>query len=287
VAFPNALRAAISGSGRSLESLRRRLQERGTPLSIATLSYWQSGRSAPQRASSLLALANLEAILGLAPEQLSATLGPPRRPGPPRAARQAARLPVELVGACEALESLGFTPFLEVVDVTVHATLEVDAQGSERLRTVRNVVRATRDGARRLPVLLTVPRRSDDQIEVSAISGGRLGRVVSLPRDGVFVAELVLDRTLRGGETAAVEYEVRLPNNLSTDHSMEHHLWHRVSEIMLWVRFHPDRLPRSVQGYSVVEGTRAGCAMTLDAATSVQQVLHRAGPGTVGVSWAW
>ena len=36
--FPDALRAAIAASGRSLESLRRRLAARGTPVSIATLS---------------------------------------------------------------------------------------------------------------------------------------------------------------------------------------------------------------------------------------------------------
>lgn len=54
--FAAILRAAVQARGLSLDSLRRELSRHGHELSAATLSYWQSGRSQPERASSLLAL---------------------------------------------------------------------------------------------------------------------------------------------------------------------------------------------------------------------------------------
>jgi hypothetical protein len=58
--FAGALRAAIQASGLSLDRLQHRLRERGVTISVATLSYWQSGRSQPQRSQSLVALRHLE-----------------------------------------------------------------------------------------------------------------------------------------------------------------------------------------------------------------------------------
>jgi len=54
--FARNLRAAIDASGLGLERLSHRLRERGPGLSVATLSYSQSGRSIPTRRSSLAAL---------------------------------------------------------------------------------------------------------------------------------------------------------------------------------------------------------------------------------------
>ena len=76
--FADALRAAIVERGLSLDRLRYHLRARGHELSIATLSYWQSGRSRPERASSLTALGALEDIL-LVPEGSLLRLLPPTR----------------------------------------------------------------------------------------------------------------------------------------------------------------------------------------------------------------
>lgn len=48
-----------------LDRLSTRLSQLGTPTSIATLSYWQTGRSLPTRARSLKAIEHLERILGV------------------------------------------------------------------------------------------------------------------------------------------------------------------------------------------------------------------------------
>ncbi|MFC7614747.1 hypothetical protein ACFQV2_15660 [Actinokineospora soli] len=85
--FATALREAIAAAGVTLDRLAAELRGRGTPVSLATLSYWCSGRSRPERAGSLAALAELEGLLGLPANGLRRLL-PERRPrAGPRAAR--------------------------------------------------------------------------------------------------------------------------------------------------------------------------------------------------------
>lgn len=45
--FARVLRAAIQARGLGLERIRDRLRVQGISVSLATLSYWQSGRSRP------------------------------------------------------------------------------------------------------------------------------------------------------------------------------------------------------------------------------------------------
>lgn len=76
--FDVALRAAIRARGLGLDRIRYRLRGRGTTVSLATLSHWQSGRCRPERPESLEALRSLEDILNLPDGALSRLLGPPR-----------------------------------------------------------------------------------------------------------------------------------------------------------------------------------------------------------------
>jgi hypothetical protein len=287
VSFPDALRTAVRRSGRSLESLRRRLEERGSSVSIATLSYWQSGRSQPQRSASLEAVAHLEEILGVPRGHLVSRLGPPRRPGPTRGLPTAAPLPEEIPLGQRALEELGFGVHHELVDVTVHDTIDVDARGVQRVRTIRNVVRATRDGARRIPALLSVSEPTGAVAEFEAVSGCRIGRRVTHAREGVFAAEILLERPLRIDETGAAEHRVTLPADAAPDDAVEYFLLHRVTELMVWVRFDPSRLPVSVETYTVIEGRTTSSPVDLAGSTSVQHVVHRVGPGRVGIRWSF
>lgn len=61
--FADALRAAIRSRGLGLERIQYRLREKGVPVSLATLSHWQSGRCRPERQGSLAALRCLEEVL--------------------------------------------------------------------------------------------------------------------------------------------------------------------------------------------------------------------------------
>ena len=72
--FHEVLTHAIQRRNLTLERLSVRLRAQGTPVSIATLSYWQSGRSVPTRARSLQAVEHLERILSLPPGYLMSAL---------------------------------------------------------------------------------------------------------------------------------------------------------------------------------------------------------------------
>jgi hypothetical protein len=73
--FAAALRAAIRARGLGLERIRYRLRNRGAPISLATLSYWQSGRCRPERPESLVALRCLEDVLEVPSGSLARLLG--------------------------------------------------------------------------------------------------------------------------------------------------------------------------------------------------------------------
>lgn len=73
--FDGALRAAIQARGLSLERLHVRLAERGIHVSVASLSNWQRGSSRPERSRSLSAVRELEGILEVPPDSLSALGG--------------------------------------------------------------------------------------------------------------------------------------------------------------------------------------------------------------------
>ncbi|WP_197320186.1 hypothetical protein [Saccharomonospora sp. NB11] len=80
-AFSEELRFAISTSGLSLDRIQVRLQERGVPVSVTALSYWQSGKRQPERQRSLRAVLALEEILDVPPGSLLSLLPPPRPRG--------------------------------------------------------------------------------------------------------------------------------------------------------------------------------------------------------------
>ncbi|MFC7732668.1 hypothetical protein [Actinomadura keratinilytica] len=76
--FAGALRQAIRGSGLTLERIRHRLACRGVSVSVATLSYWQRGRSRPR---SRPVVAALEEILQVPAGTLTGLLDDPPGPG--------------------------------------------------------------------------------------------------------------------------------------------------------------------------------------------------------------
>lgn len=79
--FSEALRGAISDSGLSLDRIQARLQACGVPVSVTSLSYWQSGKRQPERQRSLRAVLALEQILSVPTGSLLTLLPPPRPRG--------------------------------------------------------------------------------------------------------------------------------------------------------------------------------------------------------------
>ncbi|NVI92824.1 helix-turn-helix domain-containing protein [Actinomadura sp. BRA 177] len=86
--FAGALRQAVQASGLTLERIRHRLGRRGLTVSVATLSYWQRGRSRPRSRTVVVAL---EEILQVPQGTLTDLLDDPAPTAAPARARRWAR----------------------------------------------------------------------------------------------------------------------------------------------------------------------------------------------------
>lgn len=204
--FALALDVAVDVSGLTLERLAGLLGERGINLSRATLSYWRSGRSQPERAASLSALPVLEDILRLPAGSLFALLRPRstephwvRRPRGSLSRRRVWPAPPALLAEIDA------PPDGQVEMLAVNDLFLVQAETGGRLLRVRLVMRALRDAIGRTVVFYQADDMSDPAPKWASLGHCRLGRVRTEAR--VTVAELIFDRRLAAGEHLIVDYE--------------------------------------------------------------------------------
>jgi hypothetical protein len=285
-AFADDLRQAVADSRLSLHEVQTRLAESGVTVSTATLSYWATGRSQPQRAESFEALAVLERILDLPAGRLVDHFVPPANDamaglvtcadGPNPCTVQAA-----------VLTELGCAPPLHAIEEVVHLAVDVDASGATRSITARRVIRALRDGVHHVPVLALVNASADDaRPTITKAAGCTVGRTACRPDDGVFGAELVFDHPLAAGERTVIEHEIVYPQHLSAGHYHEYHARGRVNAALVWVRFDPASPPRAIQSYQrTIDGTVTLDGWLEDGAPSAHVFEHRFGPGTLGIRW--
>ena len=290
-AFQQALRTAITGSGLSLDRVQDRLRRRGTSISIATLSTWQSGRSQPERPHSLAALSLLEEELGLRPDALRVLLGPPRPRG--RWLRDAA----PAAGLADAWSGRGIEGALNQVDsrwdqeltrISCHTRLELDVQGRECITRIRNIVRAECDGPDRFISICQLDAPGPlPQLHVPAPF--RTGRVVAAPAQRLLVAEVLFERPIARGETVIVEYALHhtAPRPHSTQLECTLHV--PVREYVLEVRFDPAAIPTSCHSFRSAEldSRRHERLLRPDAIGSVHAVALAARPCHFGIRWDW
>lgn len=243
VEFAPALRGAIAAQGASLDQLRQALAEYGITVSVATLSYWQSGRSRPQRAASLAAIGPLEECLELPRGFLASRLPSMATVDPDRYGQ--ARLPADIgeSRAEQAAANLGMS-YQDLVWVTIHDRHHIDAQRQERAQEVRLLLQARRDGVDRVPVWFETTDTTAIPL-IAPVTNCSLGRVRRFPDFGGAVAELCLERPLRAGETTLVEHR----QSTVGAHTPRQTVWRRVCspsrEVVIEVQFDPDVLPTS------------------------------------------
>ena len=281
--FDAALRAAIRARGLSLDRLREHLQARGVSVTTATLSYWQSGRSRPERRDSVRGLRQLEAVIEVPAGSLVALLGPPR--ARPR------RVGVAEMGR--------FWPDGGRIDAAVS---DVDTRWDERLTRIgqhdvvtvgpgrdelaihsRQVLRAEADGPDRWVVILHLDEHDRPLPELRSLRGCRLGRSVHQPEDGLLVVELLFARPLARGETVLTEHTLvnRAPCPLATNYERKFRL--PVREYVLEIRFSPDAVPEVCRRFA----EPGESADVVPEAGAVHGVALNFGPGRYGFSWDW
>jgi hypothetical protein len=141
-----------------------------------------------------------------------------------------------------ALESLDFEGLYdELVEQVRHLTIDVGAACCVRDIRIQAVMQARRDGARRTPLVVT----ADAQGRVPRFvpeAGCTIGRVSHDP-SGVHATELLLERVLARGETHPHELVIELADP-DSDTSLDHYAPRRLTELLVWVRFHRDRRAR-------------------------------------------
>nr|WP_168723477.1 hypothetical protein [Streptomyces sp. SAT1] len=293
--FADALRAAITASGLSLDRIRDRLVRRGASLSVATLSSWQSGRRRPERPGSLLALRHLEAVLGLPGNGLRALLAPPR----PRGRRTLAdRLPSTRDVWATRPEAAGLlVPLLPCSDdalrrLSLHDRVTVGPDGRARELRATLVLRAEEDGPDRLVLLSDWGDGRSAESPLTNLRNCRAGRVVRHPASGLTAVELVFEHALRRNETVLIEYDSVRPGApggsvVSGDRSSRYFRG-VVRAYVLEVRFHPDALPVRCRQLTTRIGERVPKTvreLELSPSGAVLAVGLDFGPGKFGVSW--
>lgn len=301
--FAAALRSAIRKRGLSLERVRFHLAKRGHDLSIATLSYWQSGRSRPERAASLAALDDLEQVLSVPTGSLS---------GPLRVARGRAAWPPAPVGAVQAAPpaesdrpfpvddgvwldevetrgrlaaQLGLSFDDAVRRVSVQEVVEVRPDRSVGRRRLREVVRSQDEFVRRVLVSALCRSNGAPQLVVGE-SNCHAVQMLDSASGGLVVAELGLDAPLVAGEAAIIEYRVDPLGVTRPSNGVERTLCSEVDLYVFDLRFPANDPPVAI----TVSGWRAGRQVVEQVPVAGEHqvvALEKVGEGCVSASWCW
>ncbi|RSM90665.1 transcriptional regulator [Kibdelosporangium aridum] len=287
--FHSVLRAAIEDSGLTLDRLRHRLAQRGIQVSVTSLSYWQQGRSRPERADSLRAVHAIETILGMPRHSLAALLGPPRPRG--RWTKRDRNYDGILAPSDALAEAV--TPMIGPSDSKLRVFSQEDSVrvGTDRaIQSVhtRFVVETTADGPdRHLAVYCAEPGTDSADISVKAVANCRLGRVRRHPGAAVIAAELLFDRRLRIGETQFFDYAITISAPTA---SFDYRRGFRYPADVYVLRVQFGALPARVHGFTQVKPHGTVIVEDELIVTSGQWV-HRAErtvkPGVIGIGWEW
>jgi hypothetical protein len=292
--FAEALHSAIEASGLSLDRIRSALAGQGVRISVTTLSYWRRGRSQPERASSVRAVALLEELLGLPATALSGLLGPPRPRGRWVAGAVPDGLPVAAIWpeeqrVAQVFEELDAPPIGELERLSIHDAYYVDARRVGHLLRMRQVVRATVPGVTRCLVVHKADEGATGCPEIGSVRHARLGRVRRCPEIGLLVAELLLDRPLALGDSTVFEYEVETPpGGPTTGYGRRFAV--PVREYVLQVHFDPAAVPAHCERYERAPGAgadRLRQRLWIGASASAHVLATEQAPGQTGIRWEW
>lgn len=290
--FADALSRALEASGLSLERIQRHLESRGVQVSLSTLSYWRRGRSRPERPESLQAVAVLEEVLRLEPGALTGRLGDKRPRG--RWVERVAALEgiwqeaaLDLGRAITRVDHLTAAPakYLAVRDVTVVGPdrREVEIRSSA-------VIEAFEDGVDRILVSKTADETDRSPGEITALRSCRIGRVRRDEENKLIVAEVILDRVLRAGDTALVD--LRMITDPGADSfSADRTFVRALREYVLEVEFHPDAVPVRCNSFYRTEPGAPDVdtgELWIGTTASAHVVVHEALASHVyGIRWEW
>ncbi len=286
--FAAALRMAIAARGLALERIRYRLSQRGYDLSVATLSYWQSGRSRPERATSLAALGTLEEILQVPRGSLAAKLPTSRQ----RDQRQNSGLPgghADFVEDARILDhlakQLGLTWTEGLRRVSAQDLVEIGADRTIVSHVVHELIQATEEGLDRIAVGFVEEDRAVCPY-VTALRNCRVGRAIEAPQESAYVGELLLERPLRQGESILVEYQVSFIGQRSPATWWARGCLEGQRQVHLQITFDRGAIPVAAEEVAIIDGVEQATPIII-AGTTLAALWMDVGPGAFGLRWTW
>jgi hypothetical protein len=293
--FSSALRSAIQASGLSLDRIQYRLRQRGVPVTVTSLSYWQSGRRRPERPESMTALAHLEQVLGLVGGSLIGLLGPPRPRGRrPPAARS---VPLETLWRDRQLIVPLLSEMRDTTDsglkvLSLHDRIDIDADRCQRRMRVRQVVQAERDGVDRWVSVYDVEHPGQPLPRIVPLRSCRLGQVAQNRDAGVHVTEWLFDRTLVRGDTLIMEFELVHSGQAypRAGDAFTRMLRQPVRQYIGELHFHPAAMPAFCRQYETrADGSKPTHPrdLSVDAAGHAHTIKLDTGPGACCLIWGW
>lgn len=282
--FAAALREAIASRDVTLVWLRDRLAETGNPVSLSTLSYWRSGRRNPEGAASRAAIAEIERLLDLPAGQLGSQVGPHRRVGPvapPVAPFEARPVNTAVEETSKALKA----PFGVFRELATHIVADLDADGILRRRWIRMVVQVTSGTVSEYPWVEIVEGDDGPPVFTSA-AGARVNRTHAHPSGAAYGVVLELDRPVPAPRTAALEWVTDYPDDVAPTRECIHGRSRDGGAMLVWMRFHPDRLPTWVEEFCD-DGETPNVRVPFTDGTTAHTFRRSFGPGVFGLRWAF
>ncbi|MEV4975911.1 hypothetical protein [Streptomyces scopuliridis] len=289
-AFADVFQQAVRASGLSLERIQHRLAARGIRISLTTLSYWQRGRSEPERAGSLRAVDALESILALPPGTLRGVLRPYRPRGRTAPAAHDLAASRRVFGKnSPAEQALGadFPALNEDTSVlSIRETVTIDEHFRLSSLSIHQVIRATREGADRFTTVHTFD--SGARAVRAEVRCGIPGAIRFLPRMSTVVIDVRFGRRLAKNETVIIDYTVHVDSGDGLDDHYERRTRTPLRDYLLHVYFHPAALPELCHRY-YRESHEAQASynrrVVPDASHSVHSAPGRCPAGVHGISW--
>ncbi|MEU8306753.1 hypothetical protein AB0C84_24665 [Actinomadura sp. NPDC048955] len=310
--FAGALRQAIQASGLTLERIRHRLGRRGLAVSVATLSYWQRGRSRPRSRTVVVALEEIlqvpsgtliELLEDPAPNAVPVrgavvrgAAGPPNGAERGRGVRDLWPDPERYACLVGQLDRSGDH---RLERLSVHDVYRLDEARRSWTLSVRTVLRAAGDDIDRV---VCVHQTGDGDLAGVADGGaGGAGGVAGLldvrycrpgrirAEGGLVAFELVFDRVLATGDTAVIEYELG-PIGLPAPDGYDRRFSHPVHDYVALVQFDGDRLPARCYGFTAESSAsprrRLG-ELWIGTSGSANLAVGTVRRGIVGIEWEW
>ncbi|GAA3486457.1 MULTISPECIES: hypothetical protein [Streptomyces] len=290
VMFAAVFKEALRRRGLPLDRVRDHLQSQGISLSLATLSYWQSGRSQPEKSQSLRAVDILEPFLGLPNGTLRSLLRRRPRGWVPPHDLAAVRGVYGENSDVEQVLGDAFPYFnAGLRRLVVHEAVSVNEHRLVDEMRVTVVVKAVRGGVRHLTVLHTLdsPRTGTADITVPC---GPPPVLRFAPERNCVIADIPFGRRLAQNETAAVEYTLRSVSTAGISHQHERRITTPLQTYLLHVRFHPSAVPSKCWHYYCKQLGAPPHSRHLvppDSFHSTHLLPTKCTPGVYGVEWEW